>query len=243
MTFNAEKTANDIVKWIQEWFEQNGKGCNAVIGISGGKDSTIAAALCVRALGKDRVIGVLLPNGEQDTTDAREVCRILDIPNFMINIKNGVDATLNEFGRLGIEVSEQTKINIPPRERTKVIRAICQSMNGRMVNTCNLSEDYVGYFTIGGDGDGDFSPFGGLTATEVIEIGRYLEELPASLVDKAPADDLCGKTDEDAFGFTYKVLDNYIRTREIADMEIKRKIDAMHEKNLFKLQPMPCFQL
>ena len=210
MTFNAEKTVNDIVKWIQKWFEQNGKGCNAVIGISGGKDSTIAAALCVRALGKDRVIGVLLPNGKQDTKDAEEVCNILDIPKYMINIKNGVAATLNEFERLGIEASEQTKINIPPRERTKVIRAICQSMNGRMVNTCNLSEDYVGYFTIGGDGDGDFAPLGKLTATEVIEIGRYLKELPARLVDKAPADDLCGKTDEDNLGFSYEMLDKYI---------------------------------
>lgn len=239
--FNVEKTTEDLIRWIKMWFDANGKDCNAVLGISGGKDSTIAAALCVKALGKDRVIGVLLPNGEQsDISDAYAVCNLLDIKNYTINIKAGVDATLNEFERLGIQVSEQTRTNIPPRERTKVIRAVCQSMNGRMVNTCNLSEDYIGYFTIGGDGDGDFAPLGDLTATEVIQIGHYLG-LPAYLVDKTPSDGLCGKTDEDSFGFTYKQLDAYIRTmkcNEANDLIIKR-----HKANAFKLQPMPKFKV
>jgi len=236
--FDANQATENLIQWIKDWFEENGKGCNAVLGISGGKDSTIAAALCVGALGKDRVIGVLLPNGIQaDIADAIAVCETLEIKKYTINIKEGVDATYREMKRNGINISEQTKINTPPRERTKVIRAICQSENGRMVNTCNLSEDYIGYFTIGGDGDGDFAPLGSLTATEVIAIGHCLG-LPDYLVDKVPSDGLCGKTDEDSYGFTYEVLDKYIRTGTCEDDNIKEKVDKKHESNKFKLEPI-----
>ena len=236
--FDAEKATENLIKWISEWFEENGKGCNAVLGLSGGKDSTIAAALCVKALGKERVIGVLLPNGVQaDIVDSLELCDVLGIKHYIINIKEGVEATYRELERCGINISEQTKINTPPRERTKNIRAVCQSENGRMVNTCNLSEDYIGYFTIGGDGDGDFAPLGNLTATEVVAIGHYLG-LPKHLVDKTPSDGLCGKTDEDNFGFTYKVLDEYIRTGVCEDEAIKEKIDRRHAMNKFKLEPV-----
>lgn len=241
--FNAEKIKNDIIQWIAEWFNPFGETSKAVIGISGGKDSTIVAALCSKAIGPDRVIGLLLPNGNQsDLYDAVKVCELLKIKFHTINIKDGVDTTLNELKKNGIVPTEQTIINIPPRERTKVIRAVAQSCNGFMVNTCNLSEDYIGYFTIGGDGDGDFSPLGRLTATEVVEIGHCLG-LPKELVDKTPSDGLCGKTDEDSFGFSYAVLDKYIRTGEIEDMEIKKKIDTLHEKNKFKLEKMSTFQM
>lgn len=236
--FDAKRATENLIQWIKDWFEENGKGCNAVLGISGGKDSTVAAALCVEALGKDRVIGVLLPNGMQaDIGDAMAVCETLGIKKHTINIKEAVDATYRELKRNGIHISEQTKINTPPRERTKVIRAICQSENGRMVNTCNLSEDYTGYFTIGGDGDGDFAPLGNLTATEVIAVGHYLG-LPDALVDKAPSDGLSGKTDEDSFGFTYEVLDKYIRTGICEDGNMKEKIDRRHGANEFKLEPI-----
>lgn len=236
--FDAKQAAENLIQWIRDWFEENGKGCNAVLGISGGKDSTVAAALCVKALRKDRVIGVLLPNGIQpDIEDAIAVCEALEIKKYIINIKEGVDATYREMRQNGINISEQTRINMPPRERTKIIRAICQSENGRMVNTCNLSEDYIGYFTIGGDGDGDFAPLGNLTATEVIAIGHCLG-LPDYLVDKVPSDGLCGKTDEDNFGFTYEVLDKYIRTGKCEDNSIKEKIDKKHGANKFKLEPV-----
>lgn len=240
--FNVEKVAEAAILRIREWFEKNGPGCSAVLGVSGGKDSTIAAALCVKALGKERVIGVLLPEGEQaDIADSHEVCDFLGIKRHVINIKEGVEATYRQLEKAGIKIAEQTRVNTPPRERTKNIRAVCQSENGRMMNTCNLSEDFIGYFTVGGgDGDGDFSPLGDLTATEVVAIGKYLE-LPLHLVEKTPSDGLCGKTDEDNFGFTYKVLDRYIRTGEIDDMEAKAKIDKLHQNNLFKMKPMAMF--
>lgn len=241
-SFDAAKVADNLIRYIQEWFEQNGPGCNAVLGISGGKDSTVAAALCAKALGKERVIGVLLPEGEQpDIADSRAICDFLEIERYEINIKDGVEATYRELQKNGLEVSRQTRINTPPRERTKNIRAVCQSRNGRMVNTCNFSEDYIGYFTIGGDGDGDFAPLGDLTATEVVEIGRHLG-IPLHLVEKAPSDGLCGKTDEDNFGFRYAVLDRYIRTGEIESQEDKEKIDRLHRINAFKLRPRSKFE-
>lgn len=238
--FDALKVKDQCVKWIRDFFEENGKGCNAVIGISGGKDSSVAAALCVEALGKDRVIGVLMPKGKQFDIDmAYLLCEHLGIKQIEINIKDTFDALMNEISSK-IEVSEQTKINISPRIRMTTLYAVSQSFNGRVVNTCNLSEDWVGYSTRYGDAAGDFSPMCNLTVTEVKEIGRVLG-LPDVLVDKVPIDGLCGKTDEENLGFTYAELDKYIRTGEIADKSKKEIIDKKHKANLFKLQLMPSF--
>lgn len=239
--FNALKIKNDCVQWIRDFFENNGKGCNAVLGISGGKDSSIAAALCVEALGKDRVIGVLMPQGEQHDIDkAYMLVNHLGIRHYEVNIKDAVDGILNNLPD-DLAVSDMTKINLPPRIRMSTLYAVSQSCNGRVCNTCNLSEDWVGYSTRYGDSVGDFSPMSFLTVTEVKEIG-YLLNLPKELVDKTPIDGLCGKTDEDNLGFTYAELDVYIRTGEIADPDKKALIDRKHESNLFKLQFMPCFK-
>ena len=233
---------NEIVQWIRDWFDQNGPGCNAIVGISGGKDSSVVAALCVEALGKDRVIGVLMPQGQQkDIYAAYKLCEFLNIKSYEINIGDTVRSVLARLESSGIEISEQTKINLPARIRMSTLYAVSQSCNGRVVNTCNLSEDWVGYATRYGDGAGDFSPLSKLTVTEVKALGRELN-LPAELVDKVPADGLCGHTDEDNLGFTYDVLDRYIRTGEIDDERTKERIDSMHEKNLFKLQLMPSFE-
>lgn len=240
--FDAKKVTEACVKWIQDFFEENGKGCNAVIGISGGKDSSVAAALCARALGKDRVIGVLMPCGEQHDIDcAHSLVNHLGIKSLVVNVKDAVDGVLKGLEETGMEITSQTKTNIPPRVRMTTLYAVSQSMNGRVVNTCNLSEDWVGYSTRYGDAAGDFSPLCNLTVAEVKEIGRYLG-LPDELVDKVPIDGLCGKTDEDNLGFTYAVLDKYIRTGEIEDENTKRIIDTKHKNNLFKLQLMPSFK-
>ncbi len=239
--FDAKKIKNDCVQWIRDFFEQNGKGCNAVVGISGGKDSSVAAALCVEALGKDRVIGVLMPKGEQHDIDmARLLVNHLGISHYEVNIKEAVDGLLNAMPK-ELPLTPQTLQNIPPRVRMTTLYAVSQSCNGRVCNTCNLSEDWVGYSTRYGDSVGDFSPMSHLTVAEVKEIGRVLG-LPQVLVDKVPIDGLCGKTDEDNLGFTYAVLDRYIRTGEIDDPVIKEKIDAKHKANLFKLELMPCFK-
>lgn len=238
--FDAVEVKNKCVEWIRDFFDKNGKGCNAVVGISGGKDSSIVAALCAEALGKERVIGVLMPNGEQsDISCSYLLCRHLGIRSVTIPVENAINGVLNAV-KEKVDISDQAVINLPPRIRMSTLYAVSQSMNGRVANTCNLSEDWVGYSTRYGDAAGDFSPISNLTVTEVRQIGRVLG-LPDELVDKAPADGLCGKTDEENLGFTYEVLDRYIRTGEIDDAEIKNRIDAMHEKNLFKLQLMPGF--
>ncbi len=238
--FNAQAVKDNCVQWIRDFFEHNGRGCNAVIGISGGKDSSVAAALCVEALGSGRVIGVLMPCGHQHDIDAAyALCKHLGIRHFVINIKDAVDGIIGNFPE-GIEITEQTRNNIPPRVRMSTLYAVSQSMNGRVVNTCNLSEDFVGYSTRYGDAAGDFSPLSRLTVTEVKEIGHLLG-LPRELVEKVPIDGLCGKTDEENLGFTYAVLDRYIRTGEIDDAATKALIDRRHEANLFKLELMPCF--
>ncbi len=239
--FDALKVKNGCVEWIKQFFEENGKGCNAVIGISGGKDSSVAAALCVEALGKERVIGVLMPCGEQHDIDmAYLLVNHLGIKHYVVNVKDAVEGVLNNMPE-GLEINAQTRTNLPPRIRMATLYAVSQSSNGRVVNTCNLSEDWVGYSTRYGDAAGDFSPLSHLTVAEIKEIGRLLG-LPDVLVDKTPIDGLCGKTDEDNLGFTYAVLDRYIRTGEIDNPETKEKIDRMHRNNLFKLQLMPSFK-
>lgn len=240
--FNAIEVKDRCVKWIRDFFEENGKGCNAVVGISGGKDSSIVAALCVEALGKNRVIGVLMPNGEQsDISYSYFLCGNLGIKFVTVPIEDAVNGVLDAM-KENIDISNQTLINLPARIRMSTLYAISQSMNGRVANTCNLSEDWVGYSTRYGDAAGDFSPLSNLTVTEIKQIGRVLG-LPDDLIDKVPSDGLCGKTDEDNLGFTYDTLDRYIRTGEIEDGEVKKRIDTMHEKNLFKLQLMPSFHL
>ncbi|MCR4789439.1 MAG: NAD(+) synthase [Lachnospiraceae bacterium] len=236
--FDAQKATIACVKWIQDFFEENGKGCNAVLGISGGKDSSVSAALCVEALGKDRVIGVLMPNGEQADIDmAHLLCDHLGIKKYVVNIKDAVEGVK---GAMPFELSQQSIVNLPPRIRMATVYAVSQSMNGRVVNTCNLSEDWVGYSTRYGDAAGDFSPLANFTVQEVKEIGRVLK-LPDALVDKPPIDGLCGKTDEDNLGFTYAVLDRYIRTGQIDDPETKEIIDRKHKANEFKMKMMPSF--
>lgn len=238
--FDAVKIKNECVEWIREFFEQNGKGCNAVIGISGGKDSSVAAALCVEALGRDRVIGVLMPCGVQHDIDmALLLVKHLGIKHYIINVKDAIDGLMAAMPK-ELEISAQSKTNLPPRIRMSTLYAVSQSVNGRVVNTCNLSEDWVGYSTRYGDAAGDFSPMASLCVREVKEIGRVLG-LPDVLVDKVPIDGLCGKTDEDNLGFTYETLDKYIRDGIEPDEKTKERIDRLHRMNQFKLQLMPVF--
>lgn len=240
--FDVKKATNDCVQWIKDFFEKNGKDCMAVVGISGGKDSSVVAALCVEALGKDRVFGVLMPQGEQPDIDySRMLVDHLGIDSCVVNIGNTVCTLKHEIKpQLGDRWSKQTSTNLPARIRMATLYAVSQTVNGRVANTCNLSEDWVGYATRYGDAAGDFSPLSQLTVTEVKAIGRELG-LPSELVDKTPTDGLCGKTDEDNLGFTYAELDAYIRDGIEPNEEVKAKIDSMHEKNLFKLQLMPSF--
>ena len=242
MNFDAYKVKDDIVSWIRQWFEENGKGCNAVVGISGGKDSSVAAALCAEALGADRVIGILMPNGEQFDIDmSKLLISHLGIRHYIFNIKDAYGAMTAQFDAVtDMSLSAQSLMNLGPRLRMTTLYLYAQSMNGRVVNTCNLSEDWVGYSTKYGDAAGDFSPLSHLTVQEVKAIGAACG-LPQVLVDKVPIDGLCGKTDEDNLGFTYAVLDRYIREGVCEDPSVKENIDRRHRNNLFKLKPMPTF--
>lgn len=236
--FDARKIKDGCVDWIRSFFQENGPDCTAVVGISGGKDSSVVAALCVEALGKERVLGVLMPCGEQHDIDmAYKLVKHLGIRHYEVNIKEAAEALK---ASIPFELSRQSLVNLLPRIRMTTLYAVSQSFNGRVANTCNLSEDWVGYSTRYGDAAGDFSPLCNLTVQEVKEIGRALG-LPADLVDKVPIDGLCGKTDEDNLGFTYAELDRYIRTGEIENQATKARIDQLHQQNLFKLQLMPSF--
>lgn len=241
MEFCAQKVMEDVTQWIADWFAANGPDCNAVVGISGGKDSSITAALCARALGKDRVIGVLMPNGEQsDIAVARDLVATLGIKNVEINLRSAYDALCNEIETKIGGMSHQAIVNLPPRLRMSTLYAVSQTFNGRVANTCNLSEDWVGYSTRYGDSVGDFSPLSNLTVAEVKEIARCAG-LPDRFIDKVPSDGLCGKTDEDNLGFTYATLDRYIRTGVCEDEQTKQAIDRRHKANLFKLRLMDSF--
>ena len=241
MGFDVKKVTEELVTWIRDWFERNGKGCNAIIGISGGKDSSVAAALCVKALGKERVIGVLMPNGEQHDIDmAQLLVSHLGIESYTVNIHDGYEGLLSEVTRQLGEVSRDTVINLAPRIRMATLYAVGQSRNGRVVNTCNLSEDWVGYSTRYGDSVGDFSPLSMLCVREVKAIGRGLG-LPEVLIEKVPIDGLCGQTDEEKLGFTYETLDRYIREGICEDAAAKSKIDHLYIINRFKVRFMDVF--
>ena len=243
--------AKECINWIKEYFQDNPDG-KAIIGISGGKDSTIAAALCVEALGADRVIGVLMPNGSQaDIADSAQVCSILGIESHLIDIAMAYNSISMEIACSFCANDEQPLCtvwnnsmfitNTPARLRMTTLYAVAALYpNSRVVNTCNASEDYVGYSTKYGDAAGDFSPLGNFTVREVLEIGDELG-LPKHLVHKTPSDGMCGKSDEDNLGFTYDELDDYILgTGEVSD-ETRKKIERLHKSSRHKYQPMPMF--
>lgn len=241
MNFDAKKVTRDIVSWIRDWFKVNGKGCNAIVGISGGKDSSVVAALCVEALGAERVFGVLMPNGEQADIDmSLKLVNHLKIPYCVINVKDGYDGIFSEVRKQLGSVSRDTEINLAPRIRMATLYAVCQSKNGRVANTCNLSEDWVGYSTRYGDSVGDFSPLSMLCVREVKAIGRELG-LPECLIEKVPIDGLCGQTDEEKLGFTYETLDRYIRDGVAPEEPTKSRIDRLYRINRFKVRFMDVF--
>ncbi len=241
--FQVEKVTKELIGWIQEYFKVAGDSKKAIVGISGGKDSSVVATLLVRALGRDRVIGVMMPQGEQaDINCSKKIIEHLGIRSITINVGDLVDAAMKTItkGLQEIEVREittVTKFNTPARMRMSVLYGAAGSLDGRVVNTCNLSEDWVGYATKFGDGAGDFSLLMNLTVTEVKAIGRYLG-VPLDLVEKTPIDGLCGKSDEENLGFTYEALDLYIREGICDDEELRNKIDYMRKINLHKLEPM-----
>ena len=241
-SFDAKKTKDEIVTWIRNYFRKNGSDCNAVVGMSGGKDSTIVAALCCEALGKDRVFGVIMPNTAMKDSDiAVEICEYLDIDYMDINIGEAYDSLTEELAANDIKLSSNAATNLPARLRMATLFMVAQSVNGRVANTCNYSEDYVGWATLFGDGAGQFSPLGKLTVTEVKQIGYELG-LPKKFIEKIPADGLTDKSDEDNFGFTYQFLDRYIRTGDFGNnTATAARIDKMHNANTFKLLPMPMY--
>jgi len=241
--FNAGKVKGEIIQWIRDYFNENGRDCCAVIGISGGKDSSVTAALCVEALGADRVFGVLMPQGKQSDIDvSHRLVDFLKIRHCVINIKGSVDALGESISGSGLALNKQALINTPARIRMTTLYAVSAILNGRVANTCNLSEDWVGYSTKFGDSAGDFSPLSHLTVHEVKAVGRELG-LPAEFVDKVPEDGLSGLSDEANLGFTYEVLDRYLREGICADPETKEKIDRLHLCNEHKLKPMPSYVL
>lgn len=230
-------TTNFIVNWIQDYFKDS--TCNAIIGISGGKDSSVVAALCVKALGKDRVIGVKMPQGNQhDIDSANKLISFLGIKSYEINIGETCDTLYSALRSNNIELDNRVLTNTPSRIRMSILYAIAALNHGRVANTCNLSEDYVGYSTKFGDSAGDFSPLSNYTVREVLLIGQHLG-LPLELIYKTPEDGMCGKSDEDNLGFTYEMLDSFILDKVDLPHDIANTINTMHNRNLHKLNIMP----
>ena len=249
--FTPAEECEHIVNWIKEYFVKNGPDSKAIIGISGGKDSTVAAALCVKALGKDRVVGVLMPQGIQaDIEDARKVCKILGIKSYEINIDDACAALYQSLDKGLYENENDTVVfnraiytNLPARIRMTTLYAIAAKEGGRVCNTCNRSENYIGYSTKYGDHAGDFSPLGHYTVRELLAIGDALD-LPYDLVHKIPADGMCGHSDEANLGFTYAELDTYLLEDIAPKYESLKLIEQAHARNMHKMINIPtCYPL
>jgi len=238
-SFNAKEQVKGLVSWMQEQLGACGK--TAVVGISGGKDSSTVAALCVAAYGRENVYGVLMPDGVQPDIDySNDLVDFLQIPHCTFNIHDGVQGLLAEMERTGLTPSRQTKVNLPSRIRMATLYAVAQSLEGGIViNTSNLSEDWVGYCTIYGDSAGAFSPLGMYTTEEVIAMGRELG-LPEKFLVKPPSDGLTGLTDEDNLGFTYHAVNEYLR-KGVCDPEIQKQIDRKHKTSRFKFETLPLY--
>ena len=241
MDFNAKEQLSGLLDWMRAQMNACG-GQTAVIGISGGKDSSVTAALSAAAYGRDRVFGVLLPDGVQPDIDySRDLVEFLHIPHATINIHSAVQGVLGELAAAGLSPSRQTTVNLPSRIRMSALYAVAQTVPGGIViNTSNLSEDWVGYCTVYGDSAGAFSPLGMFTTEEVIALGRELGLIEKFLI-KPPSDGLTGLTDEDNLGFTYHAVNEYIR-RGIVDPAIKEQIDRKHAASRFKFQTLPLYQ-
>ena len=253
--YRAEKLkdVDNIICELQHSCEKNGiRG--AVVGISGGKDSTIVAKLMSEVLGKENVMGVLMPNGEQkDIDDSYKVVNLLGMPYTVVNIKDAMKGLVENIN-LGfisiqntdreVKLTEPSYINIAPRIRMTVLYAIAQSMgNGwRVIGTTNKSEEYIGWLTKWGDGGCDFEPIIDFTVTELRQFGKYLG-LPIELVDKTPVDGLTPLSDEDRIGFKYSELDEYIMFGTTGNNDIDNKIERMHEYSQHKRNPIPIFKM
>lgn len=240
---NWKERIEDLSQWIRDRIAVIGSK-KAMVGVSGGKDSSVVAALCVHALGAENVIGVIMPDGEQrDIAYAENLCERLNIPYDIINIAPMTDAFWAQMsaGSLVSDITSQSRLNLPPRVRMTLLYAMAQSLDAVVVNTSNLSEDWVGYATVYGDTTGAFSPLAMYTTDEVIQLGRHLG-LPETFIQKPPADGLTGQTDEDILGFSYDVLNTYIRTGKIDDPAVKKRIDHMHRTSRFKFQVIPMYQ-
>ena len=242
--YTPKEEIEHIVDWIKHYFVRNGADSKAIIGISGGKDSTIAAALCVKALGADRVIGILMPEGVQsDIDDARKVCEILGIKSYVVNIGKTCDCLYQAINmgcdEKAVVLNQAVTTNLPARIRMTTLYAIAAAVGGRVCNTCNRSENYVGYSTKYGDHAGDFSPLSHYTVRELLVIGDALD-LPHDLIHKTPADGMCGSSDEDNLGFTYEELDAYLLEDISPKYESLKLIEQAHARNKHKLINIPA---
>lgn len=234
--------------WIKEYFATNGPDACAVVGISGGKDSTIAACILARALGKDRVVGVMMPQGEQhDIEAAQEVCKLYCGRVIELNIGNICDSFFKTFDTSLLEKNTGVTSNTPPRIRMAMLYAVAAALNGRVCNTSNLSEKTVGWSTKWGDGCGDFAPLARLTVTELVALGHALK-IPDHLNLKVPEDGLTGKSDEENLGVPYSMIDRYIRQDQVSVISAKdlaiinhRENISMHKwcTNIQEFYPMP----
>ena len=239
-----ENVITNITNWIKDYFVNNGPDCKAIIGISGGKDSTVTAALLVKALGKNRVIGVKMPQGNQHDIDvANKVIDYLGIRSYEINIGDVCESLYHAIDEgydfdSTVKNNPQVTSNSPARVRMTVLYAIAALEHGRVANTCNRSEDFIGYSTKFGDAAGDFSVLSEYTVSEVRQIGKALG-IPNEFIFKAPEDGLSGKTDEDNLGFTYGELDHFLLQRHYPSYDVYKNIEERHKRNLHKINPMP----
>ncbi len=239
MGLDYRQAENTLIQWLQQQVKDAGaKG--AVVGLSGGIDSSVTSVLCKKAF-TDNVLGVIMPcySNEQDAEDAEMLARNFDIKyivkdlgpvldQFLLTLKGDQEKT---EGDLAIA-------NMKPRLRMITLYYYAARDNYLVVGTDNWSELETGYFTKYGDGGIDLAPLGRLVKTEVRELAQHLN-IPEEIIEKKPSAGLWqGQTDENEMGITYQELDEYILTGE-ARKEVEDRVGELNRKSAHKLQPIP----
>ena len=229
----------DIEKFLKNYLENNGMN-TYVLGVSGGVDSSLCAALARNAVGKDKLHCLIVPidSAKEDIEDALTLVKDLDLKYDIIDASETFHTYLKDFEKCCMSFDRSTLGNLKARMRMSILYAVAQNERGLVIGTDNADERCVGYFTKYGDGACDILPIAHLVKAEVVEASKILG-IRTSLAERVPTAGLYeGQTDEKEMGVSYKDLDAYVLGKEVNETA-KKRIQYLERISEHKRKPIP----